>query len=47
VPAYLQAGAQLIGLGSELLPEKLMAAEDWDAIAEHAGRLRLVAEGAT
>jgi 2-dehydro-3-deoxyphosphogluconate aldolase/(4S)-4-hydroxy-2-oxoglutarate aldolase len=45
VPAYLQAGAQLIGLGSELLPEKLMAAEDWDAIAEHAGKLRLVAEG--
>jgi 2-keto-3-deoxy-6-phosphogluconate aldolase len=41
----LQAGAQLIGLGSELLPEKLMAAEDWDAIAEHAGKLRLVAEG--
>ena len=46
VPAYLQAGAQLVGLGSELLPEKLMAAEDWDAIAEHAGKLRLVAEGA-
>ena len=45
VPAYLQAGAQLIGLGSELLPEKMMAADDWDAIEDHAHKLRLVAEG--
>jgi len=43
--AYFQAGVQLIGLGSELLPAKLVEAEDWDAIAEHARRLRLMCEG--
>ena len=43
--AYLQAGVQLIGLGSELLPAKMVEAEDWDGIAEHARRLRLVCEG--
>ena len=44
-PTYIQAGAQLIGLGSELLPDNLMAANDWAAIEDHARKLRLVSEG--
>lgn len=36
VPAYFQAGVQLIGLGSELLPANLVAANDWKGVTAHA-----------
>ena len=42
--AYFQAGAQLIGLGSELLPAHLVAAKDWAAVTEHAQQLRVMCQ---
>jgi 2-dehydro-3-deoxyphosphogluconate aldolase/(4S)-4-hydroxy-2-oxoglutarate aldolase len=45
VQAYLRAGAQLIGLGSELLPDRLMSVNDWRGIAEHARKMRMICEG--
>ena len=41
---YFQAGAQLIGLGSELLPAHLVAANDWAAVTHHAQQIRLLCE---
>lgn len=41
---YFQAGVQLIGLGSELLPAHLVAAKDWDAVTQHAQQIRLLCE---
>jgi 2-dehydro-3-deoxyphosphogluconate aldolase / (4S)-4-hydroxy-2-oxoglutarate aldolase len=41
---YFQAGTQLIGLGSELLPAHLVAAKDWAAVTQHAQQLRLLCE---
>lgn len=41
---YFQAGAQLIGLGSELLPAHLVAANDWAAVTQHAQHIRLLCE---
>jgi 2-dehydro-3-deoxyphosphogluconate aldolase/(4S)-4-hydroxy-2-oxoglutarate aldolase len=40
---YLNAGAQLVGLGAELLPRDLMGAEDWNGVTEHARGLLLQA----
>ena len=37
---FLQAGAIAIGLGGELFPKKLVAMEDWEAIAKLAANLR-------
>ena len=42
---YLRAGAQLVGLGPELLPPAMMDAGDWDGVTEHARRLLLQARG--
>ena len=41
---YFQAGVQLIGLGSELLPAHLVAAKDWAAVTQHAQQIRLLCE---
>ncbi len=43
-PQYFQAGAQLIGLGSELLPPHLVAAKDWAAITQHAQQLHALCQ---
>jgi 2-dehydro-3-deoxyphosphogluconate aldolase/(4S)-4-hydroxy-2-oxoglutarate aldolase len=42
---FLRAGAQLVGLGAELLPPALMDANDWDGVTAHAQRLLLLARG--
>jgi 2-dehydro-3-deoxyphosphogluconate aldolase/(4S)-4-hydroxy-2-oxoglutarate aldolase len=42
---YLNAGVQLIGLGAELLPGKLVDAGDWDGITEHARQKLYEARG--
>lgn len=42
---FLRAGAQLVGLGAELLPSALMDANDWDGVTAHAQRLLLLARG--
>lgn len=45
--AYIAAGAQLVGLGSDqLLPARLLEAGDWDGIATHARGVLLAARGA-
>jgi len=36
---FIQAGAVAVGLSSELFPKKLVAAENWQAIAQHASNL--------
>lgn len=36
---FIQAGAVAVGLSSELFPKKLVAAENWQAIAQHANNL--------
>lgn len=38
-PEFIQAGAVAVGLSSELFPKKLVIAENWDAIAQHASNL--------
>ncbi|MBE9004601.1 bifunctional 4-hydroxy-2-oxoglutarate aldolase/2-dehydro-3-deoxy-phosphogluconate aldolase [Fortiea sp. LEGE XX443] len=38
-PEFIQAGAVAVGLSSELFPKKLVAVENWQAIAQHAGKL--------
>lgn len=42
---FLRAGAQLVGLGAELLPSALIDANDWDGVTAHAQRLLLLARG--
>ena len=43
---YIAADAQLVGLGSDqLLPAKLVEANDWDGIATHAHAMLLAAKG--
>lgn len=42
---YLKAGAQLVGLTNELMPQPLMDAKDWDGIREHARTCLAVAKG--
>ncbi len=39
-PAYFAAGVQLVGLNAAEIPAEVIAANDWDAVAEHAHRLR-------
>ncbi len=43
---YLRAGAQLVGLTNELMPQPLMDAKDWDGIREHARACLATAKGA-
>ncbi|GBE90675.1 2-keto-3-deoxy-phosphogluconate aldolase [Nostoc cycadae WK-1] len=38
-PEFIQAGAVAVGLSSELFPKKLVIAENWQAIAQHASNL--------
>ncbi|MBE9208323.1 bifunctional 4-hydroxy-2-oxoglutarate aldolase/2-dehydro-3-deoxy-phosphogluconate aldolase [Nostoc sp. LEGE 06077] len=38
-PEFIQAGAVAVGLSSELFPKKLVATENWEAIAQSANNL--------
>lgn len=43
---YLKAGAQLVGLTNELMPQNLMDANDWEGIRDHARACLAAAKGA-
>ena len=42
---YLRSGAQLVGLGAELLPSAMLDDANWEGITEHARRLLMQARG--